>query len=114
MVSTRNHPSTFPPPDLSPSKALTRSPRYSRKSWIHVPNRLTLFWLLVSLPLVIWDTAYVLLRPYSMPGGALHAPIWTPYALYGTVDYIYGQKAWDEHNGLTAAQASLNFADCAG
>lgn len=49
-----------------------------------------------------------------MPGGALHAPIWTPYALYGTIDYIYGEKAWNEKNGFTAAQASLNVLETGG
>ncbi len=43
-----------------------------------------------------------------MPGGKFHSPIWTPYALYGTVDYVYGWPAWNERHGFTAAQASLN------
>jgi len=49
-----------------------------------------------------------------MPGGSLHSPIWSPYALYGTIDYIYGQPAWDAHNGFTAAQASLNVVETVG
>ncbi|KAL6713520.1 hypothetical protein ACLMJK_008985 [Lecanora helva] len=114
MVSTRNHPSTFPPPDVSPSKALTRSSPTFRKGWVHIPDRLTLLWLVFSLPLVIWDTAYVLLRPYSMTGGILHNPIWTPYTLYGSVDLMYGKKAWDAHNGFTAAQGILNLLESLG
>jgi hypothetical protein len=43
-----------------------------------------------------------------MPGGRYHSPIWTPYALYGTIDYVYGWPAWNERAGFTAAQASLN------
>ena len=43
-----------------------------------------------------------------MPGGSLHSPIWTPYALYGTVDYMYGWPAWNDGVGFTAAQGSLN------
>lgn len=43
-----------------------------------------------------------------MPGGWLHAPLWTPYALYGTIDYMYGFKQWDAHNGFTLAQGSFN------
>ncbi len=65
-------------------------------------------WLYVSLPLVLWDTSYIALRPHSMPGGKFHSPIWKLYALYGTVDYVYGWPAWDGHVGFTAAQASLN------
>lgn len=49
-----------------------------------------------------------MLRPYSMPGGSLHWPIWAPYELYGKVDYIYGWKAFNEKNGFTAAQGFLN------
>ncbi|OTA34670.1 hypothetical protein BTJ68_05299 [Hortaea werneckii EXF-2000] len=72
------------------------------------PSNLTLLWLAISLPLVIWDTGYVVLRPHSMPGGALHAPLWTPYALYGTIDYMYGFPQWEAHNGFTLAQGSFN------
>jgi hypothetical protein len=42
-----------------------------------------------------------------MPGGKFHSPIWTPYALYGTVDYMYGWPAWNAGIGFTAAQGSL-------
>ena len=56
----------------------------------------------------------MLLRPLSMPNGSLHSPIFTPYALYGSVDYIYGEKAYREHNGFTAAQTSLNIVESAG
>ncbi|KAI9862708.1 MAG: hypothetical protein M1813_004204 [Trichoglossum hirsutum] len=44
-----------------------------------------------------------------MPGGYLHSPVWTPYALYGTVDYIYGWPAYNSHNGFTAAQSTMNI-----
>jgi hypothetical protein len=43
-----------------------------------------------------------------MPGGALHSPIWTPYALYGKIDYMYGWPAWNARIGFTAAQGSMN------
>jgi hypothetical protein len=73
-----------------------------------------LIWLLISIPLVLWDTGYVLLRPHTMPGGKFHSPIWTPYALYGTVDYIYGWPAFNARNGFTAAQGVLNLIESAG
>jgi hypothetical protein len=50
-----------------------------------------------------------MLRPYSMPGGSLHWPLWVPYDLYGKTDYIYGWKAFESHNGFTAAQGFLNI-----
>lgn len=46
-----------------------------------------------------------------MPGGAVHWPIWAPYDLYGTVDYIYGWKAFNETNGFTAAQGFMNIVE---
>ncbi len=49
-----------------------------------------------------------------MPGGALHLPLFRPYALYGTVDYIYGWPAWRARNGFTAAQAGLNVVETVG
>ena len=115
MVSTRNHPSNFPPPDLSPSKALaTRSKSSSSSRWIHTPTPLTIVWLLVSLPLVIWDSVYVFGRPHTMPGGKWHSPIYTPYALYAEVDYMYGWPAWESGNGFTMAQGSLNVLETIG
>ena len=47
-----------------------------------------------------------------MPGGKWHAP-WVPYALYGTVDYIYGWPAYHAKNGFTSAQAMLNLIESA-
>lgn len=82
--------------------------------WNHVPTPLTLLWLIFSLPLVMWDTAYVLLRPHSMPDGKYQSPIFTPYVLYGKIDYIYGWKAYNSRNGFTAAQATLNAVETLG
>ena len=52
-----------------------------------------------------------MLRPHSMPGGKFHWPLWQPYELYGTVDYIYGWKAFNDRNGFTAAQGFLNLVE---
>ena len=57
-----------------------------------------------------------------MEGGILHWPLYVPYELfvppsysrlslinrYGEVDYIYGKKAYENHNGFTNAQSALN------
>jgi len=50
----------------------------------------------------------VLLRPLSMPGGSLNWPIWIPYEPYTRTDYMYGWKAFNEKNGFTSAQGSMN------
>lgn len=76
--------------------------------YAHAPSTFTLFWLAVSLPLVIWDCGYVLLRPRTMEGGDLHWPLWTPYKLYGEIDHVYGWKAFNAGSGFTAAQGFLN------
>lgn len=81
--------------------------------WSHTPSTLTLLWLGISLPLVLWDTGYMLLRPHSMPGGALHAPLWVPYALYGEIDHMYGFKQWHLRNGFAAAQSLMNLVETA-
>jgi hypothetical protein len=46
-----------------------------------------------------------------MPGGALHWPFYVPYELYGKTDYIYGWKAYNEKNGFTSAQGTLNVVE---
>ncbi|KAM3551496.1 hypothetical protein MY1884_007692 [Beauveria asiatica] len=88
----------------SPSSSSTTTTR----GWSHAPDAPTLFWLGVSLPLVIWDTVYVLGRPHTMEHGWLHWPFWSPYKLYGEVDHVYGWKAFHAKSGFTAAQGALN------
>jgi hypothetical protein len=80
----------------------------ARSLWVHAPSRTTLAWLAVSLPLVIWDSVYVMFRPWTMEGGSLYWPLYVPYKLYGEVDHTYGWKAFHAHTGFTAAQGSLN------
>ncbi|KAH8595575.1 hypothetical protein B0O99DRAFT_622169 [Bisporella sp. PMI_857] len=113
MVSTRGHPQEFAEPDLASSKSspTNRKDVIRSHKWAHTPSNLTLIWLFISLPLVVWDAGYVLLRPHSMPGGKYHWPLWQPYELYGRVDYIYGWKAFNAKNGFTAAQTSLNVVE---
>ncbi|UKZ88620.1 uncharacterized protein TrAFT101_004369 [Trichoderma asperellum] len=101
------------PPATPSAKRIARSKSNkssssSASAFSHAPTTATLVWLAVSLPLVIWDTGYVLLRPLSMPGGSLHWPVWAPYRLYGEVDHIYGWKAFHAGNGFTSAQGLLN------
>ena len=53
----------------------------------------------------------MMLRPHTMPGGKLHWPLYVPYDLYGRVDFIYGWKAFNAHNGFTSAQGLLNIVE---
>ncbi|KAI0013873.1 hypothetical protein F4779DRAFT_296363 [Xylariaceae sp. FL0662B] len=112
MVTTRsgNKAEGSPAPGPSSSSAAAAA---AGSRWAHAPSRVTLAWLAVSLPLVLWDTGYVMLRPRTMEGGSLHWPLYTPYKLYGEVDRIYGWKAWDARNGFTAAQGALNLVETA-
>lgn len=121
MVSTRSHPTPLPAPDASPSKSVAATPSKNARSsrarkgkWSHTPTSLTLVWLIVSLPLVIWDTGYVLLRPHTFPGGALHKPLYVPYDLYGRVDKVYGIEAYEERDGFAGAQGTLNVVETVG
>ncbi|KAM3418234.1 hypothetical protein BST61_g4235 [Cercospora zeina] len=111
--------STKSPAPTSSSRSTLRSPpgsssSSSSSSWSHTPSNLALLWLAISLPLVIWDAGYVLLRPHSMPGGYLHSPIWKPYALYAEVDYVYGFPALASKNGWTATQTWFNVVETLG
>ena len=110
MVSTRGHPQDLPEPDLSPKRTSPLRTR-TKGRWTHTPSNLTIIWLLFALPLVLWDAGYVILRPHSMPGGKFHWPLWVPYELYSRTDYIYGWKAYDEHNGFTMAQTAVNLVE---
>lgn len=45
-----------------------------------------------------------------MAGGKWHT-LWTPYALYQTIDLVYGSAALARYDGFTAAQAILNLVE---
>ena len=92
------------------SRSTAPTPRAARSSntFSHTPSPITLLWLGISLPLVVWDTGYVLGRPHTMEGGWAHWPMYSPYKLYGEVDHIYGWPALHANNGFTAAQGFLN------
>ncbi|KAK0726735.1 hypothetical protein B0T26DRAFT_101656 [Lasiosphaeria miniovina] len=103
--------SATPPPSTIPK---TRASRASNASaWSHAPSTLTLVWLGVTLPLVIYDTTYVLLRPLTMEGGSLHWPLFVPYEMYGDVDHVYGWPAFERHDGFTGAQSFMNVVETA-
>ncbi|KAF7563968.1 hypothetical protein G7046_g141 [Stylonectria norvegica] len=116
MVNTRSSSSragSVVPESLSekPATAGRRSAAATpaNSTWRHTPTSITLFWLFISVPLVAWDTGYVLGRPLTMEGGSLHWPLWSPYKLYGTIDHVYGWKAFNAGSGFTSAQGFLNL-----
>ncbi|KAJ2905938.1 hypothetical protein MKZ38_003726 [Zalerion maritima] len=115
MVSTRSASRAGTPAAMSHStptpKPRASKPSASPSTFVHSPPPILLAWLFVSLPLVAWDTVYVLGRPHTMPGGKFHQPLYRPYALYGTVDYVYGFKAYNEGNGFTGAQGAMNLVE---
>ncbi|KAK7403467.1 hypothetical protein QQX98_010745 [Neonectria punicea] len=120
--------SALPPPPATPSTASRRRsgaskqssstttsskkragrPSSSSTAWSHTPTTLTLLWLSISVPLVIWDTVYILGRPHTFEGGPLHWPLWVPYRLYAEIDHVYSRIAWDDNNGFSGAQSALN------
>jgi hypothetical protein len=46
-----------------------------------------------------------------MIGGKWHEPLYKPYALYSTVDYLYGLPAISRNDGFTGAQGWLNLVE---
>ncbi|ODN76401.1 uroporphyrinogen-III C-methyltransferase [Cryptococcus wingfieldii CBS 7118] len=72
------------------------------------PSNWISLWMAAASIVVAWDVAYCLCRPRSFAGGDL-AWIWKPDNNYGEIDYIYGWKAYNEGDGFTAAQATLNL-----
>ncbi|KAK2041411.1 hypothetical protein LZ31DRAFT_556929 [Colletotrichum somersetense] len=113
-VDASPSPSPSPAPasaSVSVATAVRDNKSASPRGWSHAPTAATAAWLLISLPLVAWDTGYVLLRPWTMPGGHLHWPLYAPYALYGEIDHVYGWKAFNAGSGFTSAQGALNLVE---
>ncbi|XP_076446919.1 uncharacterized protein LOC143284149 [Babylonia areolata] len=55
------------------------------------PHRLpgwVLGWFYATAAICTWDASFIILRPLSLPGGALHS-LWKPYSLYIVVDQRY-------------------------
>jgi hypothetical protein len=46
-----------------------------------------------------------------MAGGALQWPLWVPYEVYASIDYVYGWPAWEAGEGFAAAQGWLNVVE---
>ncbi|KAI1771311.1 hypothetical protein F4818DRAFT_429685 [Hypoxylon cercidicola] len=118
MVTTRSASKAASPAAPSPSRSpiaasASTTTATTALSWAHAPSRATLWWLLISLPLVVWDSVYVLFRPWTMEGGPLHWPLYVPYRKYGEVDHVYGWQAFEARNGFTSAQGSLNVVETA-
>jgi hypothetical protein len=80
----------------------------NESTWCHTASNLTVLWIAVSIPLVLWDSLYILLRPHTFEGGALQWPIWKPYEIYAAIDKVYSRSAWDAQEGFGGAQGVLN------
>ena len=81
------------------------------RGWCHTASNLTILWMAVSLPLVLWDCLYILLRPHTMAGGAIQWPIWKPYEIYASIDHVYGWPGWERQDGFGGAQGVLNVVE---
>ena len=64
-------------------------------------------WFALSIPIVLWDVAFVLMRPRSLPDGDLGALWRVPYAQYIAVDHSYG----DIHNPFVWTQAWMSIGE---
>jgi hypothetical protein len=63
--------------------------RRDTHAFLLVSPRLGLLWFTVASLIVSWDSAFVLLRPKTLPGGDWHH-FFKPYALYIQIDTRYG------------------------
>ncbi|KAF2275101.1 uncharacterized protein EI97DRAFT_401186 [Westerdykella ornata] len=97
---------------LSRTSATTREAvSVSIPGWSHTASNITIAWLMVSVPLQIWDTLYILLRPHTMAGGKLQWPLWKPYEIYAAIDHVYGWPGWNNNDGFGGAQGALNLVE---
>lgn len=80
-------------------------------TWAHKPRLSVLLWTAFTFPFTIWDTLYIALRPRTLPGHEWHDPIWTQVGTYAAVDGVYGEQAWIEGEGWTAAQGVVNVTE---
>jgi len=65
-------------------------------------------WFIISIPVVLWDASFILVRPRSLPGGDLFF-LWEPYTIYCKADGRYK----DMTNDWVAAQSIGNLMEVA-
>jgi hypothetical protein len=73
-----------------------------------------ILWFAVSIPVVLWDASFVLLRPDSMPGGSLSF-LYGSYETYIRIDGRYGDLEDDFVVGQTLMnllESALGIAAC--
>jgi hypothetical protein len=102
---------TSPPASTTPimSSLNQTGLRRSPPTWCHTVPAFTIPWLALSLPLVLWDTIYIMGRPHTFTGGAIAWPMYKPYELYGRVDPVYSPEAYYSGLGWTGAQGLGNI-----
>jgi len=64
-------------------------------------------WILLSTPVMLWDSGFVFMRPRSFEGGDLHW-LWKPYALQAKIELGFSEEAYANGDGFLGAAASLN------
>jgi hypothetical protein len=78
-------------------------------SWTHTPRLPILIWAVWAFPFTLWDTTYIFLRPHTLPGRKWHEPFFRAMDSWAEVDHTYGEQAWQEREGFTAAQGVINM-----
>lgn len=63
-------------------------------------------WVAITVPVVMWDAAYVLMRPYSETSA-----IWKPYQLYAEVDLTYGKSGNAHSEAWCLSQTMMNVVE---
>ncbi|XP_012943152.1 uncharacterized protein LOC101848843 [Aplysia californica] len=79
--------------------AMVPSKNLQLSSWV-------LVWFYVTAAVCTWDATFIMLRPYTLPGGSL-AWFWYVYKYYVTVD----QRYQDTKDAFVFAQSLLNYAE---
>ncbi|KAH9523158.1 hypothetical protein Btru_065979 [Bulinus truncatus] len=81
------------------SKTSYKNKQFQLDGWI-------LAWFFMTAVVCTWDASFIMLRPYSLPGGSL-AFIWYLYKYYIPVDQRYG----DIQDDYVFAQSLLNYVE---
>ncbi|CAL1528043.1 unnamed protein product [Lymnaea stagnalis] len=83
------------------AKGLRFEAKLQLQTWI-------LIWFYVTAIVCTWDATFIMLRPYTLPGGSL-AVFWYLYKYYVTVDQRYN----DTSDAYVFAQSLLNYVEVA-
>lgn len=75
--------------------------------YTHNPATWFVVWCILNILWIYYESAFVALRPHSLPGGKWYTPFFKPFAPWAAIDTRYCEQAWSDKNQVPNAYVGL-------